>query len=555
LRLAASVFETTHDGIMITDEEGTILSVNPAFSQITGYSAQEAIGETPRLLKSEHHDQAFYDALWSSLISKGYWQGEVWNRRKNGELYIQWQTISMLPDAEGRPSRYVAVFSDVTELRRKDERIRQQAYHDALTGLPNRFLLLDRLEHGIDVARRAMSGLAVMFLDLDRFKVVNDSLGHEAGDLLLQAVAGRLELCLRKSDTIARLGGDEFVIVLSDFESTAEIALLSDRIVASLAAPFDLNGHPAHIGASIGIAVYPQDGSEAGTLMKNADAAMYQAKGAGRNTFRFFDPAINSKALERLDMEADLRRAVELGQFEMHYQPKVDLRQRKVRGLEALLRWRHPERGLVQPNDFIPMAEDTGLIVPLGAWALEESCRQAKIWLDEGIAIGRMAVNLSARQFQDLQLFERVSNILEKTGLAAHHLEIELTESTVMANPRQAIDVLERLHKLGIQIAVDDFGTGYSSLNYLKKLPLDILKIDRAFVSDLGRNEEDGAIIQAIVTLGMNLDLVTVAEGVETVHEAQMLERLGCTQAQGFLFTRPLPAKEAAAWLKDFTRN
>jgi diguanylate cyclase (GGDEF)-like protein/PAS domain S-box-containing protein len=548
LRLAASVYHNTIEGIVITDPAGIILSVNPAFTEITGYSPEEAIGQTPRILKSDHHDEAFYAELWKTIAETGQWQGELWNRRKNGEVFLEWQNINVVKDANGKPLRYVAVFNDVTELRRKDESLKHLAYHDALTGLANRMLLTDRLEHSLDVARRDIYRVAVLFLDLDRFKVVNDSLGHEKGDLLLQAVARRLEVCMRKSDTVARLGGDEFVIVLTDFDSSAEIAHMAERIIALLLEPIDLDGHEVHVSASLGIAVFPQDGADAASLMKNADIAMYQSKQAGRSTFRFFDTTMNTRAIERLDLEASLRRALSNEEFELFYQPKFDLASRAAQGVEALIRWRNPQLGLVSPADFIPLAEETGLIEPIGDWAIEEACRQMASWRKRGSLIRSVAVNLSARQFQNAKLVERVNEILAKTGLTAEALEIELTESTVMGNPAQAAATLGRLRQIGVSVAVDDFGTGYSSLSYLKRLPISTLKVDRSFVTDLGVNPEDAAIVRTIVALGKSLNLLVVAEGVETEEQAAFLAGLGCDMAQGYLYAKPMPPSELDAW-------
>jgi diguanylate cyclase (GGDEF)-like protein/PAS domain S-box-containing protein len=550
LQLAASVYETTHDGVVVTDAEGIILSVNQAFTEITGYPPEEAVGQTPRILKSDHHDDAFYADMWTTLKNEGRWQGELWNRKKSGELYVEWQTISAVRDELGRIIRYVAVFSDVTEARKKDERIKHQAYHDALTGLPNRLLLQDRLSHALDLARRDVMRVAVMFLDLDRFKVINDSLGHDIGDLLLQGVSERLQLCVRKSDTVARLGGDEFVIILTDFGSTAELAHLAERIVTMITERFDLGGQSLHAGTSIGIAVFPQDGIDATDLLKNADTAMYQAKAGGRNTFRFFDASMNSRATERLELESGLRQALALNEFEVYYQPKMMLSANSAFGLEALIRWNRPDHGLVPPNDFIPLAEETGLILPIGGWVLETACRDVRNWLDQGLEIDHVSVNLSCRQFQDMNLVERIKEILERTGLAATKLELEITETAVMSNAAQAAQVLNELKSMGIRLAVDDFGTGYSSLSYLKRLPIDVLKIDRSFISDLGSNSEDKAIVEAIVNLGHTLGLTTVAEGVESQYEADFLRKLGCDMGQGYLFSKPLSHSKADQWLR-----
>ncbi|MDK9719904.1 MAG: EAL domain-containing protein [Rhodospirillales bacterium] len=551
LRLAASVYTNTVEGIVVTDADGIILSVNPAFTDITGYTAEEAVGETPRILKSDHHDNAFYAEMWSELKRCGKWQGELWNRRKNGEAFLEWQSITAIQDSEGKPLRYVAVFNDVTELRKKDERIKHQAYHDALTGLPNRLLLQDRLDHAIDLAKRDRSHLGLMFLDLDRFKTINDSLGHDVGDQLLQAVAERLRGCVRKSDTLARLGGDEFVLVLPDTTGTSEVAHVAEKIIRELVVPLQLSGHEVHVTTSLGIALFPDDGLDAKTLMKNADMAMYQAKEAGRNAFRFFDASMNSRALERLDLEASLRRAVERLEFELYYQPKVLLATGESIGAEALIRWRHPVKGLVPPGDFIPLAEETGLIVPIGEWAFKEACRMATLWKQNGLLKGSIAVNLSARQLQHLNLMEAIEKALKTANGVPSSIEIELTESVVMSHPVEAIAILSELRGKGFSIAVDDFGTGYSSLSYLKRLPISALKIDRSFVMDLPGDPEDSAIARTIIDLARSLEMETVAEGIETAEQAEYLRNLGCLKAQGFYFAKPMPASEFEAWLKD----
>ncbi len=550
LRLAASVYTNTVEGIVVTDKGGIILSVNPAFTEITGYTAEEAIGQTPRILKSEHHDEQFYAQMWKTLAETGSWQGELWNRRKNGEAFLEWQSITAILDDQGQPVRYVAVFNDVTELRMKDERIKHQAYHDALTGLPNRMLLQDRLDHAIDVARRDRTHLALLFLDLDRFKTINDSLGHDVGDLLLQAVAERLRSCIRKSDTLARLGGDEFVLVLSYFSNTAEVAHVAEKVIHELVQPLTLEGHQIHVTTSVGIALFPEDGLDAKALMKNADTAMYQAKAAGRNAFRFFDTSMNSRALERLDLETHLRSAVERLEFELYFQPKVLLATGEPAGAEALIRWRHPERGLVPPNDFIPLAEETGLIVPIGEWAFREACRLTAIWTANGLLNGHVAVNLSARQLQHLHLMETIDKALKASGADPRRIEIELTESVVMSNPGEAVAILSELRERGFSIAVDDFGTGYSSLSYLKRLPISSLKIDRSFVKDLPGDADDAAIAKAILDLSRSLGLLTVAEGIETAEQASYLSALGCQLAQGYYFAKPMPVEQFEAWLR-----
>ena len=543
LRLAASVYAHTREGIMVTDADGTILSVNPAFTEITGYTPEESVGHQARLLRSEIHDDAFFQGIWRALNESGIWRGEIWNRRKNGETYPQWTSISTLYDADGRPLRRLAVLSDLTEIQRKDELIRHRAYHDALTNLPNRLLLLDRLAQAMAAARRDHTHLAVLFIDLDRFKIVNESLGHRAGDDLLKAVAKRIRGRLGTGDTLARPGGDEFVVSVAGFSAIADVAHLASSIIEAVGYTFDIEAQKVHVGASVGIAIYPQDGDDPETLLRNADTAMQESKNGGRNTFRFFDARMNERAVRHLRIEAGLRRAQERGELEVFYQPKVRLADMAYDGMEALIRWRDPERGMISPAEFIPIAEEIGLIVDIGYWVLGTACAQMRDWLAAGtVRSGAVAVNVSSRQLADPDFSGRVAGILEAHGLAPGHLQIEVTESTVMADPEQAIRILGALAAQGITIAVDDFGTGYSSFGYLKRLPIHILKIDRSFVADIGESPESESIVRAIITVAGSLGLQVVAEGVETEQQSRFLANLGCQVAQGYLYARPLPA-------------
>ena len=551
-QLAASVFHNTEEAILIADADATILSVNPAFTAITGYTAGEVVGKQPSLLKSDRHSQVFYEEMWEALRSKGLWQGRIWNRRSDGGVYLAWQTISTVTDGHGKIQRFVSLSSDMTELHLKNEQIRHQAYHDALTGLPNRLLLHDRLSQAIEVAKREQAEVAVMFIDLDRFKMVNDSLGHEAGDCLLMEVSLRLQERLRKSDTIARLGGDEFVVVLSFSDSLGEVAEVADSIIERFRAPVMVADHEMRVTASIGIAMFPRDGEDVGTLMRNADTAMYGAKDSGRNTFRFFDPAMNAEVVERLHLEESLRHALENREFVLYYQPKVSLLDGGVVGAEALIRWISPERGVVGPDHFIPLAEETGLIMEIGAWVLEDSFRQAADWARRGLAPLKVAVNVSARQFLDPGFGDMVAALLGRHDLDPALIEIELTESAVMAEPERAVAHMLRLRQLGIGVAVDDFGTGYSSLSYLKRLPLTTVKIDRSFVSGVDLAPDNAAIIGAILGLAEALCLQVVAEGIETEGEERYLITAGCPIAQGYRYARPLAVDAFEAWLASY---
>jgi len=548
LRLAASVFHSSAEGVLVTDAACTIVSVNPAFSEITGYGEGDALGQTPRLLRSDRHAPEFYQAMWDALARTGRWQGEIWNRRKSGEAYLEWLTINRIDDHNGLPVRYVSVFHDITELRRKDERIHHLAFHDALTGLPNRTLMLERLQHAIKRSQREYTRLAVTFIDLDRFKGVNDALGHDVGDLLLQEVARRIKHRLRAMDTVARLGGDEFVVLMEDLREVGDCACLAQELIAEVARPMQLLGHRVEIGASMGMAFFPEDGSDPLELMKCADMAMYAAKSAGRNTYRFFQPQMLERTSQRLTLEMELRHAIAHDELELHYQPQVDMASGRPTGVEALVRWRHPVRGLLPPDDFIPLAEESGLIVELGAWVLATACRQAGAWRTAGRPL-KVAVNVSARELESGDLVERISQLIAEHDVAPSDLEIELTESSVMANPEKVSGIFARLRQLGVSVAVDDFGTGYSSLAYLRRLPIDILKIDRSFVMDAERNEEDAQIVKTILALGQALKLQVVAEGIETRGQAELLQSLGCHSAQGYLFSRAQPLSAIEAWL------
>jgi diguanylate cyclase (GGDEF)-like protein/PAS domain S-box-containing protein len=548
LKLAKSVFDHTSEGVVIGDEDGKILSVNPAFTAITGYTAEEAVGQSTRLLKSDRHDVEFYRRMWADLHEFSHWQGEIWNRRKSGEAYLEWLAINKVTADDDSGACYVAVFNDITELQRKDERIRHLAYHDALTGLPNRTLLIDRLQHAIARARRESSRLALMFIDLDRFKIINDTQGHEIGDLLLIEVAKRFKDKLRATDTVARMGGDEFLVLLENVSSESMAADIAADLIRTASEEIEIAGNRVRVGASVGIVLSPDDGIEASELMKHADTAMYAAKTAGRNTFRFFRSEMTEAATRRHETETELRHAIEHDQLELHYQPKVCLSSGQVLGVEALLRWRHPERGLVPPDEFIPIAEETDLILSLGKWVLHEACDQIVDWKLRGLDL-QVAVNLSARQLQRGDLVEQVRSLAACRRIAPHALQLEVTESVVMTHPEQACRQLQQLREMGMSIAMDDFGTGYSSLSHLRQLPIDILKIDRSFVMDADRDEEDATLVRSILALAKALNLVTVAEGVENKAQAALLRQAGCDFGQGYLFSRPLPADQLENWL------
>ncbi len=548
-RQLTEIFNSTMEGIMITDNAGVIQSTNPAFLAITGYSEQDVVGRTPRLLRSDKEDPECHQQMWQNLKSKGHWQGEVWNRRKNGEDYPQWMTISTLPSEYGEKSQYVALFIDITKQKEREACIEYQAYHDALTALPNRRLFHDRLECALAQVERSGESLAVLFLDLDRFKNINDSLGHDVGDLLLQAVAKRLKESVRNEDTVARLGGDEFTVLLSRVVKRQEVEKVVGKLITAFRQPFEIDGHTLHISSSIGAALFPCDGETPELLMKNADSAMYRAKEAGRNNYCFYSQNMNSRSENQLALENDLHEALARDELIPFYQLQRNAQSGDVSGFEALLRWNHPKRGIVMPGEFIALAEESGLIVSIGAWVLEEACRQAKLWVDAGQSDFTVAVNLSARQFQQPDLAKQVADILEKTGLPAKHLELEITENLLLQHSDQNSAVLQELHELGICLALDDFGTGYSSLSYLKKFPFDRLKIDQSFVRDLPGSHEDAALVDAIITLGHTLGLEVIAEGVESKAQLTFLRDHGCDLVQGYLLSKPLPAEQAARFL------
>ncbi|THF56570.1 EAL domain-containing protein [Pseudothauera rhizosphaerae] len=544
LHLAEKVIESSLEGILVTDENARIVSVNPAFTRLTGYMPGEVLGRNPSLLNSGRQDKAFYQGMWERLSAEGQWQGEIWNRRKSGELYPELLTITAIRDRDGRLTNYAAVFSDISQLKENEAHIRHLAYFDPLTGLPNRRLLEDRLQVALAHAHRNRNRTGLLFIDLDRFKRINDSLGHEVGDHLLVEIARRLCSCLREDDTVARMGGDEFVAVLSDIADPDDAAHTATRIIEALRRPVQIGEHELTVTTSVGISIFPDDGREATTLIKNADTAMYRAKAEGRNAFQLYQPAMNARSLEHLALESALHRALERDELVLHFQPLVEIAGGRTVAAEALLRWRHPELGLVSPADFIPLAEETGLIVPIGEWVLRTACLQHRRWRELGHANLRMLVNISARQFRDDNLADLVARVVHETAMPAGLLTLELTESMLMENSSRGIDVLERLRRLGVRLALDDFGTGYSSLAYLKRFPIDELKIDRLFIRDIERNPEDAAIADAIVKLAHSLGLRVVAEGVESAAQLDILARHGCDLAQGYHFCRPVEAAQ-----------
>ena len=554
LRISAVAF-ASQNGMMITDATGVILRVNPAFTHLTGYSSAETIGQTPALLNSGRQDRLFYQRMWESMKEKGYWKGEIWNKRKNGQIYAEMLNITAIFAPDQSITHYVGSFSDITEDKEAEAEIHRLAYYDPLTKLPNRRLLQDRLGQAVAAATRSRLYGAVFFIDLDNFKALNDTRGHDVGDLLLVAVAQRLRAGMREGDTVARQGGDEFVLLVENLGTEANEAAtlakqLGEKLRETIDSPFTLNACEYHCRLSLGVSLFNgQDTVE--DLLKHADLALYQAKRAGRNTLRFFDPAMQLALDLRSALEAELHQALKRDELRLYYQPQVDAASRVI-GVEALLRWQHTERGLVQPNDFIPLAEDTGLILPIGLWVLETACAQLKTW--EGDARTRdlqLAVNVSARQFRQPDFVAQIQSVLETSGAIPARLKLELTESMVLEDIEDTIEKMQAIKRLGVNFSMDDFGTGYSSLSYLAQLPLDQIKIDKAFVCNLPGKKNDETITRTIITLGRELAMNVIAEGVETEAQREFLELHGCHAYQGYLFSRPLPPEEFDKFVKQ----
>jgi diguanylate cyclase (GGDEF)-like protein/PAS domain S-box-containing protein len=544
IRIAATAFEA-QEGIVITNAEQVILRVNRAFTDITGYSADEAIGSTPHLLASGHHDADFFRAMWTRIHTDGFWRGEVWNRRKRGDVYPEWLNITAVRNAQNEVTHYVGTMIDITERKTAEQKIEHLAFYDLLTGLPNRRLFVDRLQQTMGGSARSRRMGAILFIDLDNFKVVNDTCGHDVGDRLLVEVAHRLVGCVRDGDTISRLGGDEFIAMLEDLseyapDAAAQARLVANKILDALNQPYAIAGRVHHNTPSIGAALFVGNQESADELLKQADIAMYQAKAAGRNTLRFFDPEMQAAVAARASLEADLRQGIEARQFILHYQPQIDGK-RGVIGAEVLVRWQHPERGMISPAQFIPLAEETGLILQIGAWVLDQACGCLAKWShDPATAALTLAVNVSARQFRQSDLVGRVIQALDQAHAPANRLKLELTETLVLDDIEDTIDKMRALKALGVGFSMDDFGTGYSSLSYLTRLPLAQLKIDQSFVRKLPHSANDAVVVQSIITLAESLGIAVIAEGVETETQRLFLEQHGCPLYQGYLFSMPV---------------
>ncbi|OGT89242.1 MAG: hypothetical protein A2286_11445 [Gammaproteobacteria bacterium RIFOXYA12_FULL_61_12] len=547
IKLWATVFQTTEEGVIITNADGVIIAVNASFTSITGYREDEALGRTPKFLQSGRQAPSFYQALWERLGIVGYWQGELYNQRKGGEIYPQLMSINAVRGEGGKPAYYVAVFSDISHIKRSEARLEYLAHHDPLTGLPNRLHFEDLLGKAMDrrQADPALAGqVALMFLDVDRFKDINDSLGHHKGDLLLKNLARRLSALLDPSDVIARQGGDDFVVMAAQIRSIEEVEERAGRILEALKKPVVVGGQAVFVSCSLGISIAPRDGRDPATLYKNADTALFQAKRNGGNSYEFFSEALSQRARERFELETRLRHAIDREEFILYYQPQFRASDKRLVGVEALIRWESPGFGLVPPGKFIPLAEETRLIDTIGVWVLNEACAQARAWRDLGFAPFRMAVNLSSYQFQSGKIVDQVRLALDQSGLDPRCLELELTESALMHEPERAMEILRELRGLGVHLAIDDFGTGYSSLNYLKLFDVDALKIDSSFIRDIPHDKNDEHIARAVIALARSFGLRVVAEGVETAEQIEFLLKEGCDELQGFYFSRPVPAME-----------
>jgi diguanylate cyclase (GGDEF)-like protein/PAS domain S-box-containing protein len=545
LKLSALVFENSSEGMMVTDAEGYIITINPAFTSVTGYTPEEAIGKKPSFLKSDHHDQAFYQALWQELNTTGQWKGEIWNLRKNGEIYPELLTINTSFKKDGSPFRRVALFSDITEKKKSEEMIWRQANFDALTGLPNRYMFHDRIEQEVKKVQQTGRPLALLFLDIDHFKEVNDTLGHGKGDLLLKEAAQRIAGCVSKSNIVARLGGDEFSIIITDLADSSSVESVVQKLLHSLAEPFMLGIEVAYVSASIGITFYPTDTDEIESLLKNADQAMYAAKQHGRNRYSFFTPSMQEAVQARMRLATDLRTALNENQFLLHYQPIVELNSGHIFKAEVLIRWQHPVRGLVSPVEFIPIAEDTGLIIGIGDWVFREAVRQVNYLRTAKHRDLQISVNMSPVQFQNLEEnYASWFNYMQELGLPGNSIAVEITESLLLDSNAAVTDKLSAFRSAGMQVSLDDFGTGYSALSYLKKFDIDFLKIDQSFVRNLTPGSQDLALCEAIIMMAHKLGIKVIAEGIETTQQRDLLAAAGCDYGQGYLFSRPLPADE-----------
>ncbi len=557
LKLASAVFDNMLEGIIVTKPNGEIVAVNPALYTITGYDRKELIGKTPKVLQSGRHDEMFYRAMWKTILETDQWEGEVWNKRKDGSVYPELLSISTVKDKQGSVQNYIAVLADISKQKEAEQELQHIAFYDELTGLPNRMLFKERLDSAINQASRNQQLLAILFIDVDNFKVVNDTLGHSTGDQMLKEIAERLSRCTRKNDTVARQGGDEFTIILQSLKCPEDATLVINNIMESLETRILIDNQEFYSSVSIGISFYPNDGERFDVLMKNADTAMYHAKSQGKNTYCIYTSSMNKHFHARMKLENNLRHATALGEMKPFFQPQFNLDSGELYGAEVLLRWQHPDHGLISPNQFIPIAEQSGLIIPIGEWLLRETCSIMKSWLDQGLPLKQVSFNLSIKQFAHSDLFNQVTTILNETGLLPEHLDLEITESCLIPSVDRTIDevnshsqsikveeILDKFHQAGIKISIDDFGTGYSNLSYLKRFHIDNLKIDQSFIRNVINDKNDAAIVKAIIAMAKGLDLKLVAEGIETKEQLEFLRDHDCDVGQGYYFGHPMPKEQ-----------
>ncbi|KRW61301.1 putative bifunctional diguanylate cyclase/phosphodiesterase [Pseudomonas sp. TTU2014-080ASC] len=544
LRMAAAVYDVTQEGVLVTNANKLIVRCNPAFIRITGYGLEEILGKSPSLLKSGRHDGTFYNNIWKSVATHGTWSGEIWNRRKSGEIYPQWQSIRAIRDNQGEVTHYVAVFSDISALKRSQRELDYLAHHDPLSNLPNRLLFTERVEHALERSITEQRSGAVLLIDLDHFKHVNESLGHNPGDLLLKAVGERLSQNLNNRMTLARLGGDEFGVLYENCNNAEQAAVMAQHLLNCLRQPFEVEGQELFITASLGITLYPDDALDASQILRNADSALFKAKNSGRENYAFYTQELTELASQRVELASSLRHALDNDELRVFYQPLFCLTTQKMVGVEALVRWQHPLRGLVPPCEFIPVAEEIGLIAAIDDWVLVQSCQQMVAWHEAGFNLEFVAVNISSRLFSKGGLDRRIADVIQQTGINPSNLELEVTESAIMINPNAALTQLLALRDLGLRLAIDDFGTGYSSLARLKRLPVHKLKLDQSFVAGLPHDHDDISITRAVIALGHSMGLDVLAEGVETEAQVDLLSQLGCDHAQGYYFARPQPPEQ-----------
>ncbi|MFQ5765686.1 MAG: putative bifunctional diguanylate cyclase/phosphodiesterase [Rhodospirillales bacterium] len=551
LNLAGQVISNLNDGVLILDARRRVTAVNPAFTRITRYEERDLVGKPPPFRRVLGENRAQYARMWKTIEREGRWEGEYWTKTKEGEDYAERLSVSTITDDDGEVSQYATVINDITERKQDEERIRYQANYDELTGLPNRSLFLDRLNQTLAAASRNRDKVGLMFIDLDGFKLVNDTLGHDIGDLLLQEAAERLKHCVRATDTVARLGGDEFTVVMPRLHDPRVAPLVAQRILDSLAQTFQLNGHETFVSASVGITVYPEDATEVSDLLRNADGAMYQAKERGKANYQFFTDELNRELQERMVIKNGLAKAMDQGELALHYQPKMNLESGAVTGVEALMRWDSEELGSMAPNRFIPVLEETGMVIEIGEWAIRTACAQHRKWRDRGLPPVRVAVNLSTRQLHEISFVSVFERALKENGIGADGLEIEITENMLMSDAAGTVAALHALHDLGIHVTMDDFGTGYSSLSVLKRFPIDSIKIDGSFVADIATSADDAEIIRTIITMGKTLNREVVAEGVENQKQVDLLREYRCDQIQGYFICPPVPAQEITEFLME----